>query len=60
MCCASTTVPGGAVPCSDLEFADNAGLIATSRASAQMALKLFHTVSSAFALALTLLRRNLL
>ena len=53
-------MPGRAVPCSDLEFADNAGLIATSRASAQMALKLFHAVSSAFALALTLLRRNLL
>ena len=37
-------------PCSDLEFADDAGLIATSRASAQMALELFHTVSSAFGL----------
>ena len=37
-------------PCSDLEFADDAGLSATSRASAQMSLELFHTVSSAFGL----------
>ena len=35
-------------PCSDLKFADDAGLIATSCASAQMALELFQTVSSAF------------
>ena len=35
-------------PCSELEFADDAGLIATSHASAQVALELFHTVSSAF------------
>ena len=30
-------------PCSDLEFADDAGLIATLHASAQVALELFHT-----------------
>ena len=37
-------------PCSNLEFADDAGLIATSHASAQVALELFYTVSSAFGL----------
>ena len=35
-------------PCSGLEFADDAGLIATLCASAQMALEMFQTVSSAF------------
>ena len=37
-------------PCSNLEFADDAGLIATSHASPQVALKLFHHVSSEFGL----------
>ena len=36
--------------CSDLEFADDAGLVTTSRASAQLALELFHSVSSEFGL----------
>ena len=44
-------------PCSDLEFADDAGLIATSHASAQVALELFHT-SLVLHLALALTSRN--